>query len=47
VRRDPATPRVRFVGRVDDADDRAIVREVNAEVAASPDVADERLDRGG
>jgi hypothetical protein len=47
VRGDPPPPRVRFVGRINDTDERAVVEKVNPEVAASPDVADERLDRGG
>jgi hypothetical protein len=47
VRRDPAPPRVRFVGRIHDADDRAVVGKVDPEIAAPPDVAGERLDRGG
>lgn len=46
VRRDPSAPRVRFVGGIHDADERAVVGEVDPEVSASPDVADERLDRG-
>ena len=47
MRGDPAPARVRLVGGVDDADERTIVGEVDAEVTPSPDVADERLDRGG
>jgi hypothetical protein len=46
VRCDPSPPRVGLVRRVDDADERAVVGEVDPEVAPPPDVADERLDRG-
>ena len=46
VRRDPSAPRVRFVVGIHDPDERAVVGEVDPEVAASPDVADEGLDRG-
>jgi hypothetical protein len=47
VRGDPAPARVRFVGGIDDADEGSIVGKVDPEVPAPPDVADERLDRGG
>ena len=46
VRRDPAPPRIRLIRRIDDADERTVVGEVDPEVPPPPDVADERLDRG-
>lgn len=46
MRGDPAPPRVRLVVRIDDADERTVVGKMDPEVTASPDVADERLDRG-
>jgi hypothetical protein len=47
MRGDPPPPRVRLIVRIGDADERTVVGKVDPEVTASPDVADERLDRGG
>ena len=47
MRRDPAPPGILLLARIDDTDDRSIVGEDETEVAASPDVADERLDGDG